>query len=65
MTKIETLRIENDILKARLQDLAVMVLEGRDTRDDEPVRMLSQPRFMKALAKARKCFGPKPNEKQP
>lgn len=60
MTKEDSLRIENDILRARLQDLAAMLLEGRTTREDEPVRNISQPRFMKALAKARKHFGPKP-----
>jgi hypothetical protein len=58
VTKEERLRIENDILRARCQDFAVMVLEGRDTREDEPVRMLSQGGFMKVLSKLRKHFGP-------
>jgi len=56
MTKAEQLAIENEVLKARVQDLVVMILNGRDTYEDEPVRQVSQARFMKALTKARKRF---------
>jgi hypothetical protein len=48
--------LELEALRARIQDLVVMVLDGRETREDEPVRDVSPARFVKALAKARTWY---------
>lgn len=49
-------RVELEAEKARVQDLCAMILDGRETREDEPVRTVTATRFMKALDKARKHF---------